>query len=89
MVSVGVRELRQHASRVLARVKNGETVEVTERGRPVARIVPLGLTAWEDMVASGAVSLPSVPGSLLDELPVDDGGPSLAEELARLREHER
>ena len=89
MTSVGVRELRQHASRVLARVKNGETVEVTEHGRPVARIVPLGLTAWEDMVASGAVSLPSVPGSLLDELPVDDAGPLLAGELARLREHER
>ncbi len=35
-----MRELRQHASRYLDRVKAGETVEVTERGRLVARLVP-------------------------------------------------
>ena len=32
MERIGVRELRQHASRYLDRVKAGETVEVTERG---------------------------------------------------------
>jgi prevent-host-death family protein len=37
---VGVRELRQHASRYLDRVKSGETVEVTERGQLVALLVP-------------------------------------------------
>ena len=37
---IGVRELRQHASRYLDRVKAGETVEVTERGRLVALLVP-------------------------------------------------
>lgn len=41
MVRVGVRELRQNASAVLRRVIGGESVEVTERGRPVAMIVPL------------------------------------------------
>jgi prevent-host-death family protein len=41
MVRVGVRELRQNASAVLRRVIGGESVEVTERGRPVALIVPL------------------------------------------------
>ncbi len=35
-----MRELRQHASRYLDRVKSGETVEVTERGRLVALLVP-------------------------------------------------
>jgi len=40
MERIGVRELRQHASRYLARVRLGETLEVTERGRPVARLVP-------------------------------------------------
>ncbi|MDT7703988.1 MAG: hypothetical protein QOJ30_6313, partial [Pseudonocardiales bacterium] len=33
---IGVRELRQNASRYLALVKGGETVEVTERGELVA-----------------------------------------------------
>ena len=41
MVRVGIRELRQNASAVLRRVIDGETVEVTQRGRPVALIVPL------------------------------------------------
>ena len=37
---VGVRELRQNLSRYLERVKEGETLTVTERGREVARLVP-------------------------------------------------
>lgn len=38
---VGVRELRQNLSVYLERVKAGERMEVTERGRPVALLVPL------------------------------------------------
>jgi prevent-host-death family protein len=38
--TVGVRELRQNLSRYLARVKEGETLTVTERGQEVARLVP-------------------------------------------------
>ena len=40
MQTVGVRELRQNLSRYLERVKDGETLLVTERGREVARLVP-------------------------------------------------
>ncbi len=36
-----MRELRQQASRYLREVERGETIEVTDRGRPVARLVPL------------------------------------------------
>ncbi|MFM7245856.1 MAG: type II toxin-antitoxin system Phd/YefM family antitoxin, partial [Actinomycetota bacterium] len=42
--TIGVRELRQYASTYLARVKGGETITVTERGRPIARLVPLDAT---------------------------------------------
>jgi prevent-host-death family protein len=38
--TVGVRELRQNLSRYLERVKQGETLTVTERGHEVARLVP-------------------------------------------------
>lgn len=38
--TVGVRELRQNLSRYLERVKEGETLAVTERGREVARLIP-------------------------------------------------
>ena len=40
MERIGVRELRQHASRYLDRVRAGETVEVTDRGQLVALLVP-------------------------------------------------
>jgi prevent-host-death family protein len=41
MASVGVRELRQRASELLRRVEAGETIEITDRGRPVAVLAPL------------------------------------------------
>jgi len=51
MDRVGVRELRRQASAILRRVATGETVEVTDRGRPVAVLVrstPAGLARLED-----------------------------------------
>ena len=50
MERVGVRELRQQASAILRRVAAGETVEVTDRGRPVAvllKTMPSGLARLE------------------------------------------
>ena len=39
--AVGVRELKNHASAVLRRVRDGEAITVTDRGRPVALLVPV------------------------------------------------
>ncbi len=41
MRSIGIRELRQQASKHLRDVERGETIEVTDRGRPVALLVPI------------------------------------------------
>jgi prevent-host-death family protein len=38
-MEVGVRELKQHLSQYLKRVRAGEAVVITDRGQPVARIV--------------------------------------------------
>ena len=43
MTWVGVRELRNDLSRYLKRVQSGETIVVSQRGRPVARIIPIGI----------------------------------------------
>lgn len=40
-MQVGVRELRQRASELLRLVEGGETIEITDRGRPVAMLAPL------------------------------------------------
>lgn len=55
MERIGVRELRQNASRYLALVKAGETVEVTERGELVALLAPPGgaRSARDRLVAAG------------------------------------
>lgn len=55
MERIGVRELRQHASRYLDKVKAGETVQVTERGRLVALLTPPApaATEREDLIVAG------------------------------------
>src|SRR5450830_1645070 len=55
---VGVRELRQDASGVLREVKAGASVEITEHGRPVARIIPIGISDWENFFTAG-LAIPS------------------------------
>lgn len=71
MDRIGVRELRQHASRYLERVAHGETLEVTDRGRPVARLVPVTTDAWADMIASGMVTPAEDDTDIADETPGD------------------
>lgn len=39
MISAGIKEVKNNLSRLLARVKAGEEILITERGRPIARIV--------------------------------------------------
>jgi prevent-host-death family protein len=39
--SIGIRELRQNASVWIAKAKAGLTIQITDRGRPVARLVPI------------------------------------------------
>jgi prevent-host-death family protein len=41
MERIGIRELRQHASRWVAKAKAGTAIVITDRGQPVARLVPL------------------------------------------------
>ena len=41
MRSISVGELRQNASKYLEDVAAGESIEITDRGRPVARLVPV------------------------------------------------
>ena len=60
MSTVGVRELRDGLSRYLAEVRTGQTVTVTDHGKPIARIVPVDRpTALERLVADGVVQPPT------------------------------
>ena len=77
MERVGVRELRQNLSVYLRRVRRGEALEVTERGRPVAVLQPLAapddvfarLEARGVPVRRGTGNLADVPPPVKAELP--------------------
>jgi prevent-host-death family protein len=90
---IGIRELRANLGGIVRRVQGGETVEVTEHGHPVARIVPLRhRSRYEQMVAEGRIVPPE--GSLADLLDRErhqlrPGERSLSEILAELRADER
>lgn len=94
MAQVGIRELKQNASEVVARVEAGEEITVTNRGRPVARLVPhirqTRRSRLEEMIALG-IARPG-KGSLCDlppPRPARPGRRSLSEELLAMREDER
>ncbi len=90
MARAGIRELRQNASALIRRVIEGETIEVTDRGRPVARIVPLrGRRVLDQMIAEGRAT--ATRGDLLDLRPIPpvSGKPRLSEVLAEMRADDR
>ncbi len=81
-----MRELRQNASRYLALVKAGETIEVTERGELIALLKPpgRGRSARERLIAAGRlVPAPNPTGRLRSTHPVPaaPGEPTNAELL--------
>ncbi len=45
--TVGVRDLKAHLSAYLRQVKQGRTLVITERGKPVGRLIPQGLSLTE------------------------------------------
>lgn len=54
MKAVPVRELQREIRAILDRVEHGESLEITRRGRPVARLVPAPRAraeAWPDLAA--------------------------------------
>lgn len=53
--TVGMRELSQRTAKVLALVRAGETVEVTDHGKTIARIVPAADDRYAQLVAAGVI----------------------------------
>ena len=90
MDTIGVRELLQTASVYLNRVMNGEVIEVSVRGKTIARIVPVAESAWDRMVAEGWVRPPDEGMNLLDLRPIKSETGILPSDVLRdMRKDER
>ena len=86
MIKVGVRELKNSLSSYLRRVRSGETVVVTDRGVPIARVIPAGmpehipnLMAERRITWSGEKFIPP------DRVPRLTPGPPLSDYIAEDR----
>lgn len=74
-MQIGIKELRDNLSRELAAVRDGHTITITDHGRPIARIVPVGVpTRLEQLIADGRVTRASRRKGPAPE-PVRGGGP--------------
>jgi len=91
---IGIRELRQHASVYVDLAEKGVVVDITNRGRLVARLVPVreAESPLERLVAAGIIREAEESGDVLEiepAPPVPPGHPTASEILTQMREEER
>ncbi|BCW74794.1 type II toxin-antitoxin system prevent-host-death family antitoxin [Arthrobacter sp. FX8] len=55
MTTIPHRELRNQSSKILERVKNGETIDVTNNGEVAATLIPPAASPFERLLLSGSV----------------------------------
>src|ERR1700729_4443343 len=85
MASIGIRELNQQTSQVLDRVRAGETIEITDRGVPVAEIRPVtnGRAVLARLAAEGRLIPATIDPAALQAMPRDPlDGVNVADWLA-------
>ena len=90
MERIGIRALQQHASAVVRRVREGEPLEVTDHGHPVALLVPARTGLLDVLKASGRLTV--ADGDLLElgaPINVKAGAERASKRLAKMRERER
>jgi len=88
MERIGLRELRQNASKYLERVEGGETIEVARRGQVVGLLVPAPRPGGRARLeAEGAITPATL--DLLDlgpRIPVPPGAVLPSEMVSRMRD---
>lgn len=55
--TVGLRDLKNHLSKYMRRVKAGETVIITEHGKPVGQILPIQVDLTDRLNALAAAGI--------------------------------
>lgn len=81
--------LNQETSKVLARVKRGEEITLTERGEVIARIIPASAGPLDALISTGTVQPATVHGPAPRPTIPMRGGPDAGALLERMRGEER
>jgi prevent-host-death family protein len=90
MSEVSIRVLNQETSKVLARVKHGEEITLTERGEVIAKIVPAAAGPLAALISSGRVVPATLHGAApRPRLPMRDDVDDAGALLERMRAAER
>lgn len=89
MEQIPIRSLNQDTAGVLARVEHGESVEITNRGRPIARIVPISADPLAELVANGTVTPPTILAPFSMPAVIAGPGADAGELISSLRDEER
>jgi prevent-host-death family protein len=87
---IGIRELRQDASRVIALVENGASITITRHGKPVAVINPPKKSKLDILIERGAITPATKKIDLRNWRPKAGVAPQeLMDAIRREREEER
>lgn len=89
MEQVPIRQLNQDTAGVMGRVEAGETVEITNRGRVIGRIVPAARGELDDLVEAGWAAPPTLSGPFPMPSGEVDETSSATRALLEMREQER
>jgi prevent-host-death family protein len=91
--TVAIRELQQHAARLIRELAQAEEMaEITSRGTVIARLIPVSPAerAFAEMVAQGEITPAATDRDLseIEPLPPREDGVSLTDVLVQMREEE-
>ncbi len=86
MAEVGIRELKQNASAVVAQAAAGESITITDRKRPVAQMTPIPASRLESLIGQGKARPAKTD---IADLTPPVAGPELSATLAAMRADER
>ncbi|GAB1816071.1 type II toxin-antitoxin system Phd/YefM family antitoxin [Mycobacterium sp. MUNTM1] len=89
MSEVSIRILNQETSKVLARVKGGEEITITERGEVIARIMPASAGPLDTLISSGRVQPATMRGPAPRPTIAMHGGLDAGALLEQMRGQER
>lgn len=86
MSEIGIRALKQNASAVVAQASAGETVMITDRGRPVARMTAIPTSRLQALLDAGHARAPRYS---FKDLAAPKLGPDLSADLKAMKDDER